>query len=359
MSRSGAAVAAYGLPSEHTLAGPSLDAAAFVSLLATCQQQRTLGLLGAAVRDGALVLTDDDRATLEESLRGWLGHSLKIEQLVLRALSDLADAGIEARVLKGVALAHTAYSDPAVRVFGDADLLVPSRDFSRAAGILARSLGGVRDIPELRPGFDDRFGKEAMLRVSGLELDLHRTFVEGAFGLTVDLDDLFTPPYRFALGGFELEALPMPQRLLHASYAAALGDWPPRLVSLRDVAEIVLRERPHLVDVLMMAKRWRCEVVVARAVSNAWRELRITECPPIVEWARRYTPSRIDRMLLASHEGPARSFTRHLTAMVVLPDTTTRLRYARAIARPQPSYLRARRMTPSQHLARATRRIFR
>ena len=247
-----------------------------------------------------------------------------------------------------------------MRVFGDVDLLVPGRHFTRAATVLADALPGVRAMPELRPGFDDRFGKEVMLRVRGaLEVDLHRTFVDGALGLTVDLDDLFAPPYRFPLGKYEMEALPMPQRLLHACYAAALGDWPPRLVSLRDVAEIVLRERPHLVDVLLMAKRWRCEVVVARAITTTWSELRIEPRPPIVEWAERYAPSRGERLLLAAHEGPARAFTRHAAAVVVIPGVRDRAAYLHAIAFPQRSYLRARMMSTGDHVRRAARRIFR
>src|SRR4029453_12316405 len=131
-------------------------------------------------------------------------------------------------------------------------------------------------------GFDDRFGKEVMLRVRGIEVDLHRTFVEGAYGLTVQLGDLFAPPYRFPLGGHEFDALPQPQRLLHACYAAALGDWPPRLMSLRDVAQLLLKEQPHIVDVLTMARTWRAEAVVARAIVSAWDVLELTHPPPLL-----------------------------------------------------------------------------
>ncbi len=107
----------------------------------------------------------------------------------------------------------------------------------------------------------------------------------------------------------------MPQRLLHACYAAVLGDWPPRLMSLRDVAELVLVERPNLVDVLLMARAWQCEAVVARARDDRLGRLALVDRPPIVEWADRYVPSRRDRVLLAAHEGPARAFTRHLAAL--------------------------------------------
>ena len=198
-----------------------------------------------------------------------------------------------------------------------------------------------------------------MLNVGALELDLHRTFVEGAYGLTVDLDDLFAPPYRFALGVTELEALPMPQRLLQASYAAALGDWPPRLVSLRDVAQLVHREKPNLVDVLLMAREWRCEPVVARAVNLAWDELQLTSEPPVVQWARRFEPTAYQRRMLAWHEGPARAFTRQVAAVLVLRGTATRLAYLRAIMFPQPSYLAARGFSATGHFRRAWNRIFR
>jgi hypothetical protein len=262
-------------------------------------------------------------------------------------------------VLKGVALSHTAYPDPADRVFGDVDLLVPGDQLRRAATVLTAAFDARPPPPELRPGFDDRFGKEAMIKVGAVEVDVHRTFVEGAYGLTVQLDDLFAPPYRFPLGGHELDALPQPQRLLHACYAAAFGDWPPRLMSLRDVAQLILKEQPHIIDVLMMARRWRAEAVVARAIVPTWNELALTVRPPLVEWAFGYAPNRTEQLLLAAHEGPARAFTRHVAAVVVLRGGADRLAYVRAITLPQPEYLAARGMTLRSHAARAWHRIVR
>jgi hypothetical protein len=148
--------------------------------------------------------------------------------LLLDAVSVVREASIPTCVLKGVALAHLVYPDPSYRVFGDVYLLVPSAMFASAIAVLHREMGTARCVPELRPGFDERFGKEALMRsVNGLELDVHRMFVEGAWGLTMDLDDLFSPSRRFVLAGQELDALPMPQQFLHACYAAAIGDWPP------------------------------------------------------------------------------------------------------------------------------------
>lgn len=350
-------IAAYGLPSCHAIKPSVLGAEEFATLLSGCESHRLLGLLAKAVREGALDLSDEQEATFEEKYRAWLTHAIRVERLLLEATAALDRAGIQSRVLKGVALAHTAYDDPSERVFGDVDLLVPGAELTRSSEVLAETLDGERPQPELRPGFDDRFGKEVMLRVRSLELDLHRTFVEGAYGLTVHLDDLFAPPYRFPLGVYELEALPMPQRLLHACYAAAFGDWPPRLISLRDVAQLIHREQPNLVDVLLMAREWQCEPIVARAVNLAWDELALMTRPPIVEWASRFEPSRYQRWMLSWHEGPARAFTGQLAAVFVLRGISARLAYLRAIMFPQRAYLEARGFSARGHFRRAWDRV--
>jgi hypothetical protein len=354
MTAAGAAIAAYGLRTAHPDASAPGD---FGALLAECERERLLGLLARAVRDDRIAVTDEEYEKFEDVFRGWLTHALRVERLLIDATIALDHAGIESRVLKGVALSHTAYADSADRVFGDVDVLVPSDRLRDAAQVLADRFDAPGAPPELRRGFDDRFGKEAMIRVGAVELDVHRTFVEGAYGLTVELPDLFAPPYRFPLGGHELDALPQPQRLLHACYAAAFGDWPPRLMSLRDVAQLLLREQPHIVDVLTMARRWRAEAVVARAIVTTWNELALLDRPPVVEWAFRYEPTRTERLLLAAHQGPARAFTRHLAAVLVLPGMGDRLAYVRAITFPQREYLEARGMTMRSHAQRAWHRI--
>jgi len=357
MTVDAAAIAAYGLPTTHTIDRVPLDDEAFQRLCAACENHRLLGLLAKAIRDEQVLLTDSQHEEFELQYRAWLEHALRVERLVLDATLVLDQHAIPTRVLKGVALAHTAYADPNERVFGDVDLLVPGAQLTRAARVLADALDGSRAQPELRRGFDDRFGKEAMVKARGLELDLHRTFVEGAFGLTVNLDDLFAPPYRFPLGSLEMEALPMPQRLLHAAYAAAFGDWPPRLISLRDLAQIVHREAPNLTDVLLMARGWQCEPIVARAVTLAWDQLALERRPPLVEWAYRFEPTKQQQRMLAWHEGPARAFTSQAAALLVLRTWDDRLAYLRAVTIPDPAYLKARGFTVGSHVERAWHRL--
>ncbi len=69
--------------------------------------------------------TEEGRERVETVFRGWLTHALRVERVLLDVTLTLDRAGIDSRVLKGVALSHTAYSDPSERVFGDVDLLVP------------------------------------------------------------------------------------------------------------------------------------------------------------------------------------------------------------------------------------------
>jgi hypothetical protein len=354
-----AACAAYGLPTSYQLPGGRLSAEAFSTLLAHAEHHRLLGFVGAAVRDGALVLDSDQHAAIEEKLEGWLAHALRVEALLLSTTKALERAGVDSRVLKGVALANTVYEDPALRVFADVDVLVPSADFGKAARVLDAALGTERALPELRPGFDTRFGREALLRSeTNLELDLHRTFVDGAYGLTVDLEDLFVAPRRFALGGRDVTTLAPPQQLLSSCYSAALGDWPARLASQRDVVQLLQVDPPSNGDVLDLAHRWRAEAVLARALCQAWTMLDPQFTPPLVAWARDFTPRPIDRVLLASYRGSARGFTSQAAAFLVVPGFTDKLAYLRAIAMPQRTYLERRGMSPGGHWRRAVARLW-
>ena len=347
-----AGVAAYGLATTREQPTEPLEQAAFAALLLGAERHRILGLLGAAVGAGDFPVTDDQHDLLEQQLQAWLAHALRVERLLLVAVGALADAAIDHRVLKGVALAHSVYPDPAWRVFGDVDLLVPPDMLTRAASVLEHALPAAREAPELRPGFDDRFGKEVLLRVGALELDLHRTFVEGALGLTLHLPDLWEAPDGCVIGGRGVAVLPAPQRLLHAAYAAVLGDWPPRFIARRDLAQILTLLDPDPERVLTLARRWRAEAVLARALRETWETLGVRHTPWLVEWARAHRSGRLDRLLVASHLGRARAHTRHGVALIVVSGVRARLAYLRAIAWPQRAYLDARGMTRRGFLAR-------
>jgi Uncharacterised nucleotidyltransferase len=354
-----AACAAYGLPTSKWLPPGPLARDVFTSLVAEAEHHRVLGFLGEAVRGGALAVDPDQHVDLEEKLERWLAHALRVEALLLSTIEELERAGIDHRVFKGVALANTVYEDPSLRVFADIDVLVPSSDFAVAASLLAAALGTHRSVPELRPGFDARFGREAMLRSdAGLELDVHRTFVDGAYGLTVELDDLFVNPRTFALGGRDVATLPPVHQLLSSCYSAALGDWPARLASQRDVVQLLHVDAPSTDDVLALARRWRAEPVVACAIAQSWAALEPQFAPPLVEWARNYVPGAFDRILLASYRGPARGLTTQAAGVLVVPGAGLKLAYLRAITTPQRGYLQERGLTAGDRWRRGLARLW-
>jgi hypothetical protein len=348
------AIAAFGLTDTPALFPEPLPDDRFETLLSACARHRILGLLGAVAESGALPLAPEQRRELDRLLQAWLGHDLRLERLVLEAHEALSEAGIDHRVLKGVALAHLAYPDPSWRVFGDADLLIAASGFDTAVQLLEVRSAAQREFPELRPGFDARFGKEALLRTeSGLELDLHRTFLEGPLGVTIELADLYESPTRFDLAGRALAALPAPQQLIHAAYAAVAGDSVPRLSTLRDVAQIAVELDPDRERVLELAGQWRGRAALAEGLVAAWDVLAPANRPELVEWARSYRASPFERLLLASQRGRARAYTRHAAAVLVVPGVTGRLAYLRAIVWPQPAYLARRGYSRRRFAGRA------
>lgn len=334
-----------------------VDRFQWTAFLSACEDHRLLGLLADTVRCGTIVLDEPQSEMLERRFRDWLVHDLAVEQVVCRAVEALELEGIEARVLKGVALANMVYPDPAWRVFGDIDLLVRSRDLGRAAHCLASVLGAERELPELRPGFDEQFGREVLMRCGAVEIDLHRTLVDGPFGLAVRLDDLFADPLRFTIGGRELLGLGTVQRFVHACHAAVLGDWPPRLIALRDIAMLLEGgERAGALDavaVRALADRWRCAAVVALAVSRAVDELALEADHPLVPWARSFRPTLRDRVLLASYRGRARGYTSQAMSVAAIDGWRNRWAYLGAIVRPSREYLEARRFGRGDRLRKA------
>jgi hypothetical protein len=340
-----AAVTAWGLPSAHRFPTRPLPDDEFTELLGWCELGRVVGLLGLAIGD-RVPATDGQRDQADEIWDAWLGHAVRVERLALEVLAALGAMDIRALALKGVALAHVSYPDPSARVFGDVDLLVEPGRMHAAGETLVAVLDGTRAEPELRPGYDDRFGREVLVRVREIEVDLHRTFVNGAFGTWADLDACFRDATAVEIGGQPVPILGPTDRLLHAAYAATLSDWPPKLAAYRDLAQVVVHDPVDLDAVLARAADARAEAVLAAGVVGTWRALRLTTRLPLLEWAQRYRPSRRDRALMAAAHGPARGYTSQLTSFVAIPGIRARVAFARAVLWPSREYRTARGLGP-------------
>lgn len=358
------AVAAHGLAGAPPLPALPTGPQRWRELVALAERQRVLGLLVAGADEEGLVTDDDRWAELLDLHRHWCTHDLRLERLLLRVADRLDRDGIDFMLLKGPALAHTRYRDPSLRLFADLDLLVRSGHVTAAATAIGDVLDARPELPELRTGFDDRFGKEVMLRTpssagapDGFEIDLHRTLIAGALGLTIPLESLFDDAATLLLAGRELPTLGPVSTLLAACYQASISDNPPRLSAARDLAQIVTDGPPPLDEVLAEAGRWQATAVVTDALSRTWRTLALAPDPFVEEWMARAHPTRLERVLLRAHVAPGYVYWRHAAALLVLPGIEPRVRYLAAIGAPQASYLDRRASSLPAHARRSWRSL--
>jgi hypothetical protein len=353
-----AGIAGHGLPAAVPQTWPQapLDDVAWAGLLARVRKQRLTGTLSWAVEDG-FPTTAAQRSGAHDAHAEVLGGCLHLERFLLEVSAELLADDIELRVLKGPAVARWAYPDPAVRTFGDIDLLIASADWDRALRILDAS-GLPGSYGEPRPGWASRFAKGDVCRSDeGLELDLHRTFVGGPLGLSLDLDAVLADPRWIELGGTSLPVLPPDTALLHACYNAALGDLPPRLMAARDVAQLMLCGSVDLDHVLHLARAARAESVVARAV-RLTSDLLGVELP-LARWADRHQPTAWERVALLAYTDPGRNTPRETTlGLLAVPGITAKVQYVWPLLFPQRPYLAERhpsRLSRFSYAARSLR----
>jgi hypothetical protein len=341
-----AGLAAFGLLNASTpLPDVPLAAAEWRPLMERTMKERLSGHLIEAIGSGAFAVTPEQQREAVELHRRATWRVLMLERRMIEVYELLSLAGIDVRVLKGPALARTSYPRATVRTFIDLDVLVPSVCFDDAMAALVDA-GYTRPLPQLRAGFDRRFGKTAMLLdPDGLQVDVHRTLVIGPYGLLIGLQDLFATCQPITVGGRLLKALGAEEQFLNVCYHAALGNVPPRLSALRDVAQTLVGSA-HTLDlgcVGRLAEAWRGTAVLARAVRLTWEALALTAEHPLVTWARGFTPGRVDRQLLACYMSARRSNgAKYVATARVIPSLTAKLAYFRALMLPERAFLERR-----------------
>jgi hypothetical protein len=350
-------VAAYGLPGTTSkLPQAVLDDGAWEAVLAGVSGHRLTGHMVRALDDGAFIVNDDQRAAAREAHERALAVELVLERLLLTTMHQLDAANIAARVLRGPAVAHSVYREPGLRSFADVDVLVDSRGYDAALALLCAH-GARRRYQEPRKGFERRFGKGVCLEIPGalgLEIDLHRTFVAGPFGLAVDTCTLFESCAMFRLGGLELRGLDPESRFLDSCFHAALGRKQPRLVALRDVAQMTLCSPLDVDQVRHRCRAWRCGIVVQRAVGLAWDAFALVDTPEVVRWARSHESSEFEQRALRAYIGADRSYASQAVAgLQAVRSPRAKVRYATALLVPNRAYVRIREGSYRRRVRRA------
>ena len=330
-------VAAFGLQDRsEPVADAPLSDADWSRLLGQVRYQRLAGFLNAAVEAEALPVTDEQRDEVQELHLQACSTALWLESRLLEIVDLLERNGIEVVVLKGTAVAHLAYPDPALRSYGDNDVLLPSDRYDKAVELLTRN-GYTRQTVQARSGFERRFGKGVTLDGDGGdELDLHRNLVFGSFGFRIDLDELFRSAESFDLGGRRLYGLGPETRLLHACYHAALGDPVPRYGSVRDIAQMLMTGDHDPERVIELVGDWGSSAVVSRGISLCRDLLGIDPGDPVARAFADHLPSPRERRALESYVGENRSFAaKALASLPYIDGLGAKLSFLRAVVIPQ------------------------
>ena len=311
-----------------------LDAQRWSALAAWVAHGRITGLCVQAIGDGALAATPAQAREAATAHALAIGVTELLERFLLEVVGVLTRCGIDYRVLKGPAVARLDYSNPGLRTFGDIDVLVPADDFDRAVRALVEA-GCTRRTPQLRPNFDRRFGKGAVLvEPRGFELDLHRTFVSGPFGLWSHPADLFAASSSFTVAGVELRALAPEDRFLHACFHADLTRWV-RLSTLSDVAQLLIGRELDVDRVRGRAASWRADAVIARGITLAWETLGLSAVTPLSAFAATYEPDRHELRAVQASLGEAGDRpSKAVEGLRAIPGVRLKVAYAHAFLWP-------------------------
>ena len=168
-----------------------------------------------------------------ERERALMNVQLQLSIVAREVCSALAEAGIESRVLKGLATSELDYERPSFRHTGDVDLLVRRSDLERATEVLlAAGLTAADQVAAAEGRLTDGHNLKGVVfhHATGIEVDVHyrlSRFAPPTDALMDHTTDLL----------FGLSALSAEGRLIHAAAHAVLTPNPGRRLS--SVADIV------------------------------------------------------------------------------------------------------------------------
>ena len=345
-------VASRGLPgAADDLPGAPVAQATWDRLVLAARWHGVTPLLADAVSVGSLATAPEQSSEMAKLARADDERATATEQLLLETVALLDGASVPYRVLHGPALAHLDYALPALRQRVQVDLLVPGDRLDGAVAVLT-SAGHTRTIPQRSRGFDRGFGDSVAFRArDGRGITLHRTFDRGPFGLLMRASDLWDASTALAIAGETLHALATEERFLNACFEAALARAQPRLVSLRDVAQLSFEPSLDLERMHGIARAWHCDGVIARAVYLAWGRLHIGESTVLSAWAAYYQPGGEDAKALSLYvDGTQSHITRTLVNLRAIPGVRSKATYARAVMWPSREYCDAIGSSPLARL---------
>ena len=149
------------------------------------------------------------------------GSKLRLDAAIAQAMLSFEHAGIDARLLKGPAIAQWLYVEREERSYIDGDVLIDPAQVALAEEML-ESIGYRRHFDDrAMPSWWREHGGDWVRERDGVTIDLHRTLpgVRADPGVAWDL--LAMPSEYVAVAGEQVQALRLPARALHVALHAA------------------------------------------------------------------------------------------------------------------------------------------
>jgi hypothetical protein len=219
-----------------------LRSADWAGLFALAEEHGVAGHLAACVRNSADDLVPPEiRQALVDRHRAQILFTLRLTAELFRILDRFASEGIGAVVVKGPVLAVQAYGDPAMRSYGDLDLLVRQRDIRRATELL--SAIGFTPAVSLSAIDAGRIPGQYLFSKpdSKLIVELHNDHTLRYFPRPLPLEDFFARQIRVPLDAHKAPALSVEDELVLICIHGAKHFWE-RLMWIADVAALVSRQ---------------------------------------------------------------------------------------------------------------------
>ncbi len=256
-------------------------------LLALAEDHGVTGHLAARLRElDASFIPAETLQALRDRQRAQTFVSLRMTAELFHLLDRFASKAIGALVVKGPVLAVQAYGDPAMRSYGDLDLLVRQRDIRRATELMIAA--GYQAAVSLASIDSGKIPGQYLFSKPDAKLlvELHNDFTLRYFPRRLPLEEFFERQIRVRLDAHDAPALCVEDELVLICIHGAKHFWE-RLIWIADVAALVNRQTaidwPHVAE---SAKEVGAERMLHTGLSLAKKLLKLqlpAETTAIVE----------------------------------------------------------------------------
>ncbi len=219
-----------------------LRPAHWARLLVLAEEHGVAGHLAASLRDLEENLVPlEIRQTLVDRQRAHVFLTLRLTAELFPLLERFTSDGIGALVVKGPVLAVRAYGDPAMRSYGDLDLLVRQQEIRRATELMIAA-GYAAAVPLSAIDAGKIPGQYLFSKPdSKLIVELHNDRTLRYFPRRLPLEEFFARQTRVPLDAREAPALSVEDELVLICVHGAKHLWE-RLMWIADIAALVSRQ---------------------------------------------------------------------------------------------------------------------